>query len=43
MILSDDRRLMEYRNGPLARFLGWFTVALMSAASGTLVCLLFVG
>ncbi len=34
MLVSGDRNIMgDYRNGPLASTIGWFTVALMAAAA----------
>lgn len=44
MVLSENRQLMgEHRNGPLSRTLGWFTVALMSVASISMLVLLALG
>ena len=44
MVLSGNRQLMgDDRNGRLARFLGWFTVGLMSVASVGMIVLLALG
>jgi NRAMP (natural resistance-associated macrophage protein)-like metal ion transporter len=38
MLISGDRRIMhEYRNGPVARTMGWLTMLLMGAAAVALI------